>query len=149
MQLSLNALQVHTIYAGRNAEAVHKPLQGDGFIKPIEEEDGNLDSPESKFWKVLTELYAKLMIARYSDISKEHCEGCGYNAPSPRHHDCILIRFKDRIEILFDELIIRANEEAINEMALETMCEEANEIKDVISKTFLKKIINGLEEWKT
>ena len=75
------------------------------------------------------------MIARYSDISKEHCEGCGYNAPSQRHHDCILIPLKDRIEILFDELIIRANEEDINEMALETMCEETNEIKDVISKT--------------
>ena len=78
------------------------------------------------------------MIARYSDISKEHCEGCGYNAPSQRHHDCILISPKDRIEILFDELIIRANEEDINEMALETMCEEANEIKDVISKNIFK-----------
>ena len=77
--------------------------------------------------KVLAELYAKL--------SKEHCEGCGYNAPSQRHHDCILITLKDRIEIVFDELIIRANEENINEMTLETICEEANEIKDVISKT--------------
>ena len=114
MQLSFNVLQVHTIYAGRNAEAVHKPLQGDGFIKPIEEEDGNLDSPESKFWKVLAELYAKSVIARYSDISKEYCEGCGYNAPSQRHHDYILISLKDRIEILFDELIKRANEEDIN-----------------------------------
>ena len=93
-------------------------MQGDGFIKPIEEEDGNLDSPESKFWKVLAELYAKLIIVRFSDISKEDCEGCGYNAPSQRHHDCILIPLKDRIEILFDELIIRANEEDINEMAL-------------------------------
>ena len=29
MQLSLNVLQVHTIYAGRNAEAVHGPLHGE------------------------------------------------------------------------------------------------------------------------
>ena len=57
-----------------------------------------------------------------------------------------MIPLKDRIEILFDELIIRANEEDINEMALETMCEEANEIKMLFQKTFLKKIINGLEE---
>ena len=78
------------------------------------------------------------MIARYLDISKEHYEGCGYNVPSERHHDCILIPLKDRIEILFDELIIRANEEDINEMALETMCGEANEIKDVISKNIFK-----------
>ena len=41
----------------------------------------------------------------------------GYNAPSQRHHDCILISLKDRIEILFDELIIIANEEDINETA--------------------------------
>ena len=27
MQLGLNALQVHTIYAGRNAEAVHEPIK--------------------------------------------------------------------------------------------------------------------------
>ena len=114
MQLSLNALQVHTIYAGRNAEAVHEPLQGEWIYQTNRGEDGNLDSPESKFWKVLAELYAKSMIARYSDISKEHCEGCGYNAPSQRHHDCILISLKDRIEILFDELIKRANEEDIN-----------------------------------
>ena len=98
-------------------------------------DEWELDSPQSKLRKVLAELYAKSMIARYSDISKEHCEGCGYNAPSQRHHDCILISLKDRIEILFDELIKRANEEDINEMALETMCEETNEIKDLISKT--------------
>ena len=60
----------------------------------------------------------------------------GYNAPSQRHHDCILISLKDRIEILFDELIKRAND--INEMALETMCEEENEIKDAISKNIFK-----------
>ena len=29
MQLSLNALQVHSTYAGRNAQAVHEPLQGE------------------------------------------------------------------------------------------------------------------------
>ena len=78
------------------------------------------------------------MIARYSDISKEHCEGCGYDAPSQRHHDCILISLKDRTEILFDELIKRANEEDINEMTLETMCEEENGIKDAISKNIFK-----------
>ena len=76
---------------------------------------------------MLTELYAKLMIARYSDISKEHCEGCGYNAPSQRHHDCILIPLKDRIEILFDELIKRANAgEEANEA--EEREEDINEI---------------------
>ena len=32
MQLSLNALQVYTIYAGRNAEAIHEPLQGEWMI---------------------------------------------------------------------------------------------------------------------
>ena len=36
---------------------------------------------------------------------------------------------------MINSSIIRANEENINEMTLETMCEEANEIKDVISKT--------------
>ena len=29
MQLSLNALQVHIIYAEKNAEAIHVPLQGE------------------------------------------------------------------------------------------------------------------------
>ena len=49
-----------------------------------------------------------------------------------------LLSLKDRIEKLFDELIKRANEEDISEMALETMCEEENEIKDAISKNFFK-----------
>ena len=69
--------------------------------------------------KVLAELYAKL--------SKDHCERCGYNASSQRHHDCILIPLKDRIEILFDELIKRANAgEEANEA--EEREEDINEI---------------------
>ena len=77
----------------------------------------------------MAELYAKSMVARYSDASRESCEGCACEAPSQRHHDCIMMPLQDRINILFHGLFEKVYEEDINEMALERMREEGNEIK--------------------
>ena len=107
-------------------------------------DEWELDSPQSKLREVLAELYAKSMVARYLDTSRENCEGCACDASSQRHHDCIMIPLQDRINILFDVLIEKVNEEDINKMALDTMYEEGNEVKGgSISKEILKKD----EEW--
>ena len=98
-------------------------------------DEWELDSPQSKLRKVLAELYAKSMVAPYSDSSRENCEGCACEAPGQRHHDCIMMLLQDRIIISFDELIEQVNEEDINKMPLDTMREEGNEIKgECISK---------------
>ena len=103
-------------------------------------DEWELDSTQSKLRKILAELYAKSMVAPYSDSSRENCEGCACEAPSQRHHDCIMMPLQDRIIILFDVLIEKVNEEDINKMALDTMREEGNEIKgECISKDILKK----------
>ena len=107
-------------------------------------DEWELDSSQSKLRKVLAELYAKTMVARFSDASRENCEGCACDAPSQRHHDCIMMSIQDRIDILFGVLIEKVNEDDINKMALDMMREEGNEIKgDSISKDILKKD----EEW--
>ena len=61
-------------------------------------DEWELDSPQSKLRKVLAELYAKSMIARYSDTSKQFCEGCDYDAPSQRHHDCLMMPLQDLLK---------------------------------------------------
>ena len=133
--------QMHKLYMDLCVE--------NGIIKPNEEDklivdEWDLDAPQSKFRKVLAELYAKSMAARYSDTSKEYCDGCDYDAPSQRHHDCLMMPLQDRIEILFERLIEKVDENDINEMAIEIMHEEGDEINKVyISKDDLKKD----EEW--
>ena len=118
--------QMHKLYMDLCVE--------NGIIKPNEEDklivdEWDLDAPQSKFRKVLAELYAKSMAARYSDTSKEYCGGCDYDAPSQRHHDCLMMPLQDRIEILFERLIEKVNETDINEMAFQMIHEEGNEIK--------------------
>ena len=118
--------QMHKLYMDLCVE--------NGIIKPNEEDklivdEWDLDAPQSKFRKVLAELYAKSMAARYSVTSKEYCEGCDYDAPSQRHHDCLMMPLQDRIEILFERLIEKVNETDINEMAFQMIHEEGNEIK--------------------
>ena len=116
-----------------------------GFDKPKEVEkliidECELDSPQSKLRKVVAELYAKSMVTHYLDASRENCEGCGFEASSQRHHDCIMMPLQDRIDILFDVLIEKVNEEDINKMVLDMMREEGNEVKgESISKDILKK----------
>ena len=73
----------------------------------------------------------------------ENCEGCACESQCQRHHDCIMMPFQDRINILFDVLIEKVNEEDINEMKLDTMREEGNEIK---GECISKMMTNGLKE---
>ena len=148
-----NSISVHYKYIPTMLKQIHKLYLDlcieNGIIKLKKEEkliidEWELDSPQSKLRKVLAELYAKSMVARYSIVSRENCEGCACEAPSQRHHDCIMMPLQDRIIILFDVLIEKVNEEDINKMALDTMREEGNEIKGkCISKDILKKD----EEW--
>ena len=120
-----------------------------GIIKS--EKDGklivdewDLDVPHSKFRRVLADFYAKSMVARYSDTSKEQCEGCEYDAPSQRHHDCLMMPLQNRIEILFERLIEKVNKNDINEMAIEIMHEEGDEMNKV---PILKDNLIKDEEW--
>ena len=129
--------QMHKLYLDLCVEnGIFKPKKEDKLII----DEWELDSPQSKLRKVLAELYAKSMVVRYSDASRENCEGCACEATSQRHNDCIMMSLQDRINILFDVLIEKVNEEDINKMVLDTMREEGNEIKgECISKDILKK----------
>ena len=133
-----NAVMIHYNFIPTLLKQMHKLYLDlcveNEIIKLKKEEklivdEWELDSPQSKLRKVLAELYAKSMIAPYSDTSKQFCEGCDYDAPSQKHHDCLMMPLQDRIEILFERLIEKVNETDINEMAFQMIHEEGNEIK--------------------
>ena len=95
-----NSISVHYKYIPTMLKQIHKLYLDlcieNGIIKLKKEEkliidEWELDSPQSKLRKVLAELYAKSMVARYSIVSRENCEGCACEAPSQRHHDCIMM----------------------------------------------------------
>ena len=94
-----NSISVHYKYIPTMLKQIHKLYLDlcieNGMIKLKKEEkliidEWELDSPQSKLRKVLAELYAKSMVARYSIVSRENCEGCAceacllYTSPSPR-----------------------------------------------------------------
>ena len=147
-----NAVMIHYNFIPTLLKQMHKLYMDlcveNGIIKLKEEklivDEWDLDAPQSKFRKVLAELYAKSMVVRYSDTSKEHCEGCDYDAPSQRHHDCLMMPLQDRIEILFERLIEKVDENDINKMAFEIMYEEGNEIS---KEPILKDTLEKDEEW--
>ena len=74
----------------------HEESNQDTFI-----DEWDLNSPQSVYRKELARVYAKIMSENILELSRKFCEGCNFDYPSQRDHDCLMMDVEAKIETFY------------------------------------------------
>lgn len=90
-------------------------------------------------------LYARIILSTADEVLKQMCEGCRKCYLSQRNHSCLSVPKPERIELYFQEILDKINEEEILRKWDEAV-ESLNDIPPGLTHLFKLKI--GCKNWR-